>query len=109
MAIPQRTVKDIHTNSGRVDQISQPYRAFMRISVLEMEKVRRGRERKSAMQRIHQIDARFREIGAEKKVLLERLSEGTKKFSWNRGASRKKNPARLSRDSRSSTRSKKIC
>jgi len=80
MGIPQRTVKDIHTHSGRVDQISQPYRAFMRISALEMEKARRGMERKSAMQRIHQIDARFREIGAEKKVLLEALSEQDQKI-----------------------------
>jgi hypothetical protein len=75
MAIPKRTVKDIHTNSGRVDQISVPYRAFMRISALEMEKARRGLERKSAMQRIKDIDTRFREIGAEKKVLLDAVCE----------------------------------
>ena len=75
MAVPGRTVKDIRTNSGRVDQISQPYRAFMRISALEMEKARRGMERKSAMERIDQIDARFREIEGEKRVLLGALGE----------------------------------
>ena len=79
MGIPQRTVKDIHTHSGRVDQISQPYRAFMRISALEMEKARRGMERKSAMERIDQIDARFREIEGGKKVLLEALCEQDRK------------------------------
>jgi len=86
MAIPQRTVKDIRTNSGRVDQISQPYRAFMRISALEMEKARRGMERKSAMQRIHQIDARFLEIGSEKKVLLEALSGQDQKTLMDSGS-----------------------
>ncbi len=86
MAIPQRTVKDIHTNSGRVDQISQPYRAFMRISALEMEKARRGMERKSAMQRIKDIDARFREIGAEKKALLETLCERDQKILMESGS-----------------------
>ena len=86
MAIPQRTVKDIHTNSGRVDQISVPYRAFMRISVLEMEKARRGLERKSAMQRIKDIDARFREIGAEKKALLETLCERDQKILMESGS-----------------------
>ena len=86
MAIPQRTVKDIHTNSGRVDRISVPYRAFMRISVLEMEKARRGLERKSAMQRIKDIDARFREIGAEKKALLETLCERDQKILMESGS-----------------------
>lgn len=94
MAIPQRTVKDIHTNSGRVDQISQPYRAFMRISALEMEKARRGMERKSAMQRIHQIDARFREIGLEKKVLLEALSEQDRKILMESGSEPEEEPRR---------------
>jgi hypothetical protein len=79
----------------------------MRISALEMEKARRGLERKSAMQRIKDIDARFREIGAEKKVCW-RPANGPKSL-MNRGASRKKNLAGVSQDSRSSTRSKKIC
>jgi hypothetical protein len=92
MAIPQRTVKDIHTNSGRVYQISQPYRAFMRISALEMEKARRGLERKSAMQRIKDIDARFREIGAEKKVLLERLCERDQKILMESGSEPEEEP-----------------
>lgn len=92
MAIPRRTVKDIHTNSGRVDQISVPYRAFMRISALEMEKARRGLERKSAMQRIKDIDARFREIGAEKKALLETLCERDQKVLMESGREPEEEP-----------------
>lgn len=95
MAIPQRTVKDIHTNSGRVDQISQPYRVFMRISALEMEKARRGMERKSAMERIHQIDERFREIGSEKKVLLEALSAQDQKILMEPGSEPEEEPRQI--------------
>ncbi len=92
MGIPQRTVKDIHTNSGRVDRISQPYRAFMRISALEMEKARRGMERKSAMERIDQIDARFREIEGEKKVLLGVLCEQDRKSLLESGSEPEEEP-----------------
>ncbi len=76
MAIPKRTIRgvqSIRTNSGKVDIFSEPYRAFMQISALEMEKARRGKERDSAMQRVRQIDARFREIEKEKTYLLKGL------------------------------------
>ncbi|MBI5419293.1 MAG: hypothetical protein HZA60_04325 [Deltaproteobacteria bacterium] len=86
MAITKRTANDIRTNSGRVDQISVPYRAFMRIGALEMEKARRGLERKSAMQRIKDIDARFREIEAEKAALLETMGGRDRKASMESGS-----------------------
>jgi len=78
MAIPKRTVRgvrDIRTYSGKVDIFSEPYRAFMQISALEMEKARRGQERESAVQRVRQIDARFREIEKEKAYLLKGLGD----------------------------------
>ena len=78
MAIPKRNTRglqDIRTLSGKVDQVSHPYRAYMRISCLEMEKARRGEERASAMHRVNNIDARFREIEAEKAELLKTLDE----------------------------------
>ena len=43
MAILRRTMRDIKTLSGRVDRISNPYMAYMQITCLEMEKVRKGR------------------------------------------------------------------
>ena len=76
MAIPKRNARglqDMRTHSGRVDQASLPYMAYMRLSCLEMEKFRRGEERKSAMHRIGNIDARFKEIEAEKARLLRSL------------------------------------
>jgi len=76
MAIPRRTIRgvqSIRTNSGKVDIFHEPHRAYMQISCLEMEKVRRSKERESAMQRVRQIDARFREIEKEKAYLLKGL------------------------------------
>ncbi|MCF8050316.1 MAG: hypothetical protein K9L59_03700 [Desulfobacterales bacterium] len=45
----------------------------MKITALEMEKARRGKERESAMRRVREIDARFQEIEAEKNNLLQGL------------------------------------
>ena len=54
----------------------------MRISCLEMEKERRGKERQSAVKRVKEISARFREIEAEKKTAtpLTQENELTKKY-----------------------------
>jgi len=76
MAIPKRSIrdlKDIRTHSGRINQLFQPYKAYMKISCMEMEKLRRGKERESAMLRVKNIDARFQEIEAEKSELLEAI------------------------------------
>lgn len=75
MAILRRGVRDIRTLSGKVDQASIPYRAYMKISSLEMEKARRGKEKESAMRRVKDIDARFQEMEAEKDALLKALGE----------------------------------
>jgi hypothetical protein len=78
MAVPKKHVRglqDIRTLSGSVDQRSVPYQAYMRITVLEMEKARREKERDSAMHRVNNIDTRFREIEAEKDDLLRAVGE----------------------------------
>ena len=67
---PVRGLQDLRTISGKIDMVAEPYRAYMRISCLEMEKWRRQKERESAMMRVRHIDARFREIEAEKTALL---------------------------------------
>jgi len=73
-----RGLQEIRTLSGKVDMVSEPYRAFMRITALEMEKERRGIEKRSAVQRVQNIDARFRDIEAEKDALLTILGERKK-------------------------------
>ena len=77
MAVPRKGLCDIRTISGRVDQTSLPYRAYMKVSCLEMEKVRRGRERASASRRIADIDARLKEVEAEKAALLQSVEGRT--------------------------------
>ena len=77
MAIPQRLARglqDIRTLSGRMEPIFLPHKAHMRIGCLEMEKARRGTEKNSALHRLKNIDARLKEIEAEKALLLELLA-----------------------------------
>ncbi len=70
MADVRRGLRDIPTLSGRVDRVSLPYRAFLKISCLEMEKVRRTRERVAAVKTMEKIDIRLQEIEKEKAALL---------------------------------------
>jgi hypothetical protein len=70
MPAPLRGLKNIRTLAGRVDAAALPYRGFMQITCLEMEKARRGAERNSAAQRMRDIDARLEDIEKEKRALL---------------------------------------
>ncbi len=74
MAIPSKGLNNIRTLSGRVDQVSLPYRIYMQITCLEMEKARRNVERKNSSQRIREIDARLEEIEKQKEALLQALA-----------------------------------
>lgn len=74
MAIQTKGLNHIRTLSGRVDQHSLPYRRYMQITCLEMEKARRDMERKSASQRIALIDARLDEIEKVKQQLLQAVA-----------------------------------
>jgi hypothetical protein len=78
MAPPKRTIQgmqDIKTISGKPDIVNEPYRAYMRITAIEMEKARKNKERESALHRVRNIEARFKEIEAEKEKLLEALAD----------------------------------
>ncbi|MBI3280449.1 MAG: hypothetical protein HYZ57_11470 [Acidobacteria bacterium] len=74
MASEIRGVRNLKTLSGRSDPVAFPYQGYMQITCLEMEKARRGAERRSATQRIAEIDARLREIEEEKAGILKTLS-----------------------------------
>ena len=74
MAIPNKGLTSIRTLSGRVDQLSLPYRSYMQITCLEMEKARRGMERKSAVERVALIDARMEQIEKSKRELLQAVA-----------------------------------
>ena len=68
-----RGVQDIKTLSGRADEGAIPYKAYMKLSILEMEKFRRGKERQSALDRVVNIDRRFREIEAAREEIITAL------------------------------------
>jgi hypothetical protein len=68
-----RGVQDIRTISGRVDERSIPYKAYMKLSILEMEKYRRGKEKSSALDRVDHIDQRFRDIEVERQEIMATL------------------------------------
>lgn len=66
-----RSMQDVRTLSGRVDQTFKPYKAFLRISCLEMEKARMEKEKESLQQRLGSIETRLAEMDAEQNLLLE--------------------------------------
>ena len=68
----KRSLKTVRTHSARADQASIPYRVYLKISCLEMERARLGKEKDSAAQRVQCIESRFREIEAEKNELLSK-------------------------------------
>lgn len=68
-----RGVKNIRTHSGTSDGVMVPYKAYMVITTLEMEKFRRETERTNLLARLASINARLRFIESEKATLLRRL------------------------------------
>ena len=72
-----RGVKDIRTRSGAPDQVLVPYKAYMAITALEMEKFRRETERDNLMLRLNNVNARLRTVESEKAALLQRLGKET--------------------------------
>ena len=61
-----RGVQDIRTHAGKIDHVSHPHMAYMRISCLEMEKARKNKEKNVAQARIDTINRRLMEIEREK-------------------------------------------
>lgn len=75
MAIPRLGLNNIRTFSGKVNHVAAPYRAYMQVTCLEMEKARRSAERQSAMARVTAIDCRLAAIDKEKAGLLRAIDE----------------------------------
>lgn len=75
MATQRKGISSVRTLSGRVNQTFTPYRAYMQITCLEMEKSRRLEEQKSAEARIAGIRARLREIEEEEQLLQQTLQQ----------------------------------
>jgi hypothetical protein len=65
-----RGLADLRTFSELNAKEVAPHTAYMKITSLELEKLRLSRVRHNALQRIAQIDARYVDIAAEKAKLL---------------------------------------
>ena len=70
-----RGLRDIHTLTGNVNQVFEPHKAYLKISCLEMEKARLGKEKEKAQYRVKNIEKRFSEIDNEKTSILEEINE----------------------------------
>jgi hypothetical protein len=62
--------------SDLLSETSNPQRKYLKLAMLAMEKVRRGKERKSARLRIEDIDGRLAEIEAESGSLRRLVGVG---------------------------------
>jgi hypothetical protein len=75
MPIPLKGLKTLRTLAGRLDRASTPHQVHLQVACLEIEKARRGSERRSMSRRIAEIDARLQEIEVEKEALLKGMAD----------------------------------
>ena len=79
--IKRKSVNDIKTHAGIVNQTFLPHKAYMRISCLEMEKAHRVREMESSRRRIEAVKKRLKEIEIETDNLMNRIKAEAKESS----------------------------
>jgi hypothetical protein len=68
-------MKVLKTTVPRKKNVTVPHRSYMKISCLEMERVRLTVEKNKALARINSIAARLKQIDTEKERLLVNLKE----------------------------------
>ena len=66
-----KRLHDIRTMSDRVSDAEKPQRKFIKLAILELEKVRRGKEKRCASEHIKNLDKRLAEIEIEQAKLAE--------------------------------------
>ena len=74
-SLPRRGLSGIQTMSDLVTETSNPQRKYLKLAMLSMERVRRGKERTSAQERVRDIDRRTAEIDASRRELLRLAQE----------------------------------
>jgi hypothetical protein len=68
--LPLRGLANLRTLAGLADRQPQSYKAYLRVSFLELERARHGQEIVTAERRLAFLVARCREIDAEKSQIL---------------------------------------
>jgi hypothetical protein len=69
-SVPRRGVQDIRTMSERISVVDNPQKKYLALAMLELERARRTKEKRSAGQRVANIDQRLADISAEQEELL---------------------------------------
>ena len=72
----QRSLNVLRALSGLTTTAMAPHAAYMKITTLELEKLRLNKARDHALRRIGEIDARLRELEGQKAALLSCLGPG---------------------------------
>jgi len=68
--VPLRGLADVRTLTGLADRHSPAYKAYLRVSFLELERARHDQEIATAQRRLAFLIARCHEIDAEKSEIL---------------------------------------
>jgi hypothetical protein len=68
--LPLRGLANLRTLAGLADRQPQSYKAYLRVSFLELERARHGQEIVTVHRRLAFLVARCREIDAEKGAIL---------------------------------------
>ncbi len=69
-SVPSRGLQDIRTMSERISVVDNPQKKYLALAMLELEKARRAKEKRSAVERVAGIDKRLADITAEQAELL---------------------------------------
>ncbi|MBI1902694.1 MAG: hypothetical protein HY000_38025 [Planctomycetes bacterium] len=87
---PYRGLQDLRTNGSAAGGRSDPQRRFLRLAILGLQKIRRQRERETAMGRLREIEQRLQDIEQEEAGLIGAVeAEGGRRSPAQRSASKR--------------------
>ena len=72
----QRSLSVLRALSGNASKAMAPHAAYMKITTLELEKLRLNKARQHALRRVEEIEARLRELEGQKAALLSAMETG---------------------------------
>ena len=67
----QKNLQNIKTLSDRVSDAEKPQRKYIKLAILELEKVRRSKEKNKAREQLINLEKRLVEIESEQARLME--------------------------------------
>jgi hypothetical protein len=89
---PPRGLQDIRTMSDRVQDADNPQRKYLTLAMLELEKVRRSKEKANAGRRVENIDRRLAQIEEEQASLLAAAEAELAESSTTKGSVSRADP-----------------